>query len=98
MICLATVEFGRNLASLSSQFAASANRGFQLQKRGQLFIRPHNETLSVVAMRVNNPDRSPGVFFTAGIADEEQGLFGIITEDWDRTKQSNSPSDSVTQR
>ena len=25
----------------------------------QLFISPHNETLSVVAMRVSNPDRSP---------------------------------------
>jgi len=25
-----------------------------------LFIRTHNETLSVVAMRVCNPDRSPG--------------------------------------
>jgi hypothetical protein len=27
-------------------------------ERRQLFIRLHNETLSVVAMRVNNPDRS----------------------------------------
>jgi hypothetical protein len=25
----------------------------------QLFIRTHNETLSVVAMRVSDPDRSP---------------------------------------
>ena len=31
----------------------------QFHKRGQLFIRVHNETLSVVAMRVNNPDCSP---------------------------------------
>jgi hypothetical protein len=59
MICLATEEFGRNLASPSSQFAASANRGFQLQKRGQFFIRTHNETLSIVAMSVCNPDYSP---------------------------------------
>jgi len=35
------------------------NRRFQFEKRGQLFIGTHNETLSVVAMRVNNPDRSP---------------------------------------
>ena len=28
-------------------------------KRSQLFIRVHNETLSVVAMCVSNPDRSP---------------------------------------
>ena len=39
-----------------------ANRHFQLHKRSQLFLRMHNETLSVVAMRVCNPDRS-----TAGI-------------------------------
>ena len=32
---------------------------FKLKKRAQLFIRTHNETLSVVAMRVCNPDRSP---------------------------------------
>jgi hypothetical protein len=38
---------------------ATANRRFEFQKRCQLFICVHNETLSVVAMRVNNPDRSP---------------------------------------
>jgi hypothetical protein len=35
------------------------NRPFQFQKRSPLFIGMHNETLSVAAMRVNNPDRSP---------------------------------------
>jgi hypothetical protein len=35
------------------------NRRFEFQKRSQLFIRSHNETLSVVAVRVCNPDRSP---------------------------------------
>jgi hypothetical protein len=30
-----------------------------LNKRSQLFIRSQNETLSVVAMCVSNPDRSP---------------------------------------
>ena len=56
---LSDAEFGKNLANLSNQFAASANRRFEFQKRRQLFIRTHNETLSVVAMRVSNPDRSP---------------------------------------
>jgi hypothetical protein len=37
----------------------ATGRQFQFQKRRQLFIRVHNETLSVVAMRVSNPDRSP---------------------------------------
>jgi hypothetical protein len=32
---------------------------FKFHKRSQLFIRAHNETLPVVAMRVSNPDRSP---------------------------------------
>jgi hypothetical protein len=41
------------------QFSASANRRFQFQKRSQYFIRSHNETLSVAAMCVSNPDRSP---------------------------------------
>jgi len=35
------------------------NRRFEFHKSRQLFIRVHNETLSVVAMRVNNPDCSP---------------------------------------
>jgi hypothetical protein len=35
----------------------SANRRFKFQKRSQLFIGPHNVALSVIAMRVSNPDR-----------------------------------------
>ena len=38
---------------------ARANRRFNFHKRCQLFIRVHNETLSVAAMRVCNPERSP---------------------------------------
>jgi hypothetical protein len=34
-------------------------RGFQFQKCSELFIRTHDEMLSVAAMRVSNPDRSP---------------------------------------
>ena len=34
-----------------------AHRRFQFHKRSQFFIRTHNETLSVVAVRVSNPDR-----------------------------------------
>jgi hypothetical protein len=34
------------------------NRRFEFQKGSQLFIRAHNETLSVAAMRVSDPDRS----------------------------------------
>jgi hypothetical protein len=35
------------------------DRPFQFDKRHQLFIGAHNETLSVVAMRVNDPDCVP---------------------------------------
>jgi hypothetical protein len=34
------------------------NCRFKLKKRGQLFICVHNETLSVAAMRVGDPDRA----------------------------------------
>jgi hypothetical protein len=34
------------------------NRRFEFEKRGQLVICSHNETLSIAAMRVSNPDRS----------------------------------------
>jgi hypothetical protein len=37
---------------------AFRSRRFEFQKRRQLFIRAHNETLSV-AMRVSNKDHSP---------------------------------------
>jgi hypothetical protein len=43
----------------SRSFAAGANRRLKFRKRRQQFIRTHNETLSVVAKRVSNPDRSP---------------------------------------
>jgi hypothetical protein len=35
------------------------NRRFEFRKRSQLFIRSHNETLSVASMCVSNPDRLP---------------------------------------
>jgi hypothetical protein len=38
----------------------STNRRFQFHKRGQLFIGTHNETLSVVAVRVSNKNKSRG--------------------------------------
>jgi len=36
-----------------------ANRQFGFQKRSQLFIRTHNETLSIAAVCVSNEDCSP---------------------------------------
>jgi len=48
-------ECGKNLACSSRQLAASARRRFKFNKRRQLFIRAHNEALSVAAMPVGNP-------------------------------------------
>jgi len=54
-------DVGQNLASLSKLFAASADRGFEFQKRGQQFIRTTKRfpgaRVSAV-MCVCNPDRS----------------------------------------
>jgi len=41
--------------------SGGSNRRFKFDKRRQLFIRMHNETLSIVAMCVNNEDCSPAV-------------------------------------
>jgi peptidase YpeB-like protein len=40
-------------------YSACSDLRFQLHKRSPLFIGMHNEPLSIVAMCVNNPDRSP---------------------------------------
>jgi hypothetical protein len=37
---------------------ARANRRFKFKKRSQLLIGMDNETLSVIAVRIGNPDRS----------------------------------------
>ena len=58
-------EFRKNLAGLSRKFAAGANRRFEFQKRGQLFIRLHNEMLSVAMALYHeeqcNKLRGPGI-------------------------------------
>jgi hypothetical protein len=35
------------------------NRPLQFNKRSQLFVGAHNETLSAVSVRITNPDRPP---------------------------------------
>jgi hypothetical protein len=39
---------------LSARELNESNRRFEFNKRSQLFIRTHNETLSVAAMQQNN--------------------------------------------
>jgi hypothetical protein len=52
------VELYFTLSTILWAFCGT-NRRFQFQKSGQPFIRTHNETLSVAAVCVCNPDRSP---------------------------------------
>ena len=54
------VEYGRIYANLSRNLSAEADCGFKFQRRGQLFIGVHNESLSIVAvMHITSEDRSP---------------------------------------
>jgi hypothetical protein len=47
-------DSGTTSASMSIQNFAATNRPFEFEKRGQLFIRTHNEPPSIVTMRVTN--------------------------------------------
>jgi hypothetical protein len=58
---------------LSSQLAARASR-FEFQKCSQLFIRTHNETLLVAAMRVSDEDCAP-VQIQAGANHQRENCF-----------------------
>ena len=57
-IRLATPSLAK-ISTTSQDNSATTNRRLGFQKRAQLFIRSRNKTLSVAAMRVCNPDRSP---------------------------------------
>jgi hypothetical protein len=52
-------EFGKNPTARQAKSPPPPSRRFEFHKRSQLFIRTHNETLSVAAMCVCNKDRSP---------------------------------------
>jgi len=61
-----TLKTHNSDAAIAADYSqhCSLNRWIQTalsnsQKRSQLFIRVHNKTLSIAAVRVRNPDRSP---------------------------------------
>jgi hypothetical protein len=45
--------------ALKIENVAASHDSFQFDKRSQLFIRAHNEPISVIAVRISNPDCSP---------------------------------------
>jgi hypothetical protein len=54
----------------------------KFKKRSQLFIRTHNKTLPVAAMRINNPDRSPLSIDGLDPAQTSTGFSEIIGDDF----------------
>jgi hypothetical protein len=54
----------------------AANRRFKFQKSRQLFIRVHNETLSLAAMCVRDKDRSPVGIHGCNTAQLTRAMFG----------------------
>ena len=58
---------------------------FQFHKRSRLFVRTHDETLSVVAMYVSNPDRSPVGINRCNAAPTPTGLAEIVSDEFPRT-------------
>jgi hypothetical protein len=59
-----------------------ANRRFQLEKRGEHFIRPHDDETLSVAMRVNNSDRSPFKIERRDPAQDKSRLADILSDDF----------------
>jgi hypothetical protein len=74
--------FKHAVAVRYSLFSAFGNRRFQFQERRQLFIRSHNETLSVAAMCVCNPDWSPVGINRWDAAPTPAGFAEILSDDF----------------
>jgi hypothetical protein len=92
-------------APQSSARSAGSNRRFEFKKRSELFIRAHNEPPSVIAVRVNNPDRSPltinGRYAApapTGVAEVVSDYFPVLQRvgaDWPYTFNLRVPSESM---
>jgi hypothetical protein len=61
-------------------FADTAESRFEFDKRGQLFIRVHNETLSVITMRIGNEDCSPVGIHGCDTAPTPSGFAEIVSD------------------
>jgi hypothetical protein len=59
----------------------AASRRFQFQKRRQLLIGVHNEALSVIAVRIRNPDCSPAEVYSCNAAPTPTGFAEIVSDD-----------------
>jgi hypothetical protein len=55
---------------------------FQFQKRSPLFVDVHNESLSIVAMRVSKENRSPFTVHGCDAAPRPSGFAQIVSDDF----------------
>jgi hypothetical protein len=56
------------------------DRRFEFQKSSQLLIGVHNETLSVVPVCVNNPDRSPFAVYRSDTSPTSSCFAAIVSD------------------
>jgi hypothetical protein len=61
---------------------STLNRRLKFDKRRQLFIRTHNETLTVATMRVRNPDCSPVEVHGCNAAPTPTGFAEMVSDDF----------------
>jgi len=61
--------------------AAESDRRFEFHKRSQLFVRVHNVTLSVPAMRVSNADCSSLTINGSDITQAATAFLEIVGDD-----------------
>jgi hypothetical protein len=76
-----THRFGKIAFACQAQSLQGRNRRFEFQKRSQLFIHAHNETFSVIAVCVCNPDRSPVGINRRDAAPTPTGFAEIVSDD-----------------
>jgi hypothetical protein len=77
------VEFGKISVAGQDKTPRPGTAGFKFDKRGQLLIRMHNETLSVVTMCVRHKDRSP----VGSTAPTPTGFAEIVSDDFPSTSR-----------
>jgi hypothetical protein len=66
----------------AERIIAEQDRQFKFKKRRQLFFRVHNETFSIVAVRVSNEDRSPRRIDRCNTAPTPTGFAEIVSDDF----------------
>jgi hypothetical protein len=59
-----------------------ARDSLKFEKRSQFFVCSYNETLSVVAVRINNPDCSPARVHSCNTAPTPTGFAQVIGDDF----------------